>query len=132
MLLFDLQDYIPLLPKCPTTSDWGDMYITATETRNAFMKALEQWYLASTTCLPKDGPCTRQIVQQWNTVLEFYSGEYNTAFTNFWESLSKETSSFNDDTCNRYRKMMVDWRCHIKKLMRLVDNDFSSEQLSLG
>lgn len=115
---------------CPNREQWNQLRNIAELTKDTFWKALNEWYYASIVCLSKDDPCYKEVVKQWNTVNNFYDNEYQKMFDLFWGSLTKESSAFSEDICNQYRKMMIDWRCHIKKLMRLVDGDFSGQTIT--
>jgi hypothetical protein len=134
MLLFDLEDYTGLLDTCPSTEDWEDIATTARATRDAFFKALNQWYLASTVCLVKSNPCYDAIKKQWDIVFGMMAterqggnGTINNIMDEFFSHLIDENKIFTDELCNRYRKIMLDFRCAIKRLMRLVDGDVLQE-----
>ena len=132
MLLFDLEDILPIIGTCPNREQWDDLAITARATRDAFLKALTEWYEISTYCLDKSDPCYIRVTTQWKIMQDFLESTYTPIFDKFWDSLVKDGGTFTTDICNQYRKMMIEWRCHVKKLLRLVDNDFSSEQLDIS
>lgn len=60
-MLFDMEDYLRAgvigqnqTPITPAT--WGDIGSTSRETRAAFFKSVENWYLQANIC--PEGPCT--------------------------------------------------------------------------
>lgn len=130
MLLFDLEDYIPLIGTCPNTQEWEDMASTARATRDAYRKALNEWYLASTVCLVPSNPCYKDIKKQWDLVFNMITPESRGGedtlvkmTDEFFSYLTDDNKIFNDEICSKYRKFMIDFRCAVKKLMRLVDGD---------
>jgi len=123
MLTFDIADYIPLKGTCPTPEQWVDIATTARATRNAWFKSLNEWYKASTTCLTKTNPCYRIIVTQYELVYSLYKvhTEIFYVLTQKIQEGSKKTDI--ENVCNKYRKVSIDLRCGVKKLMLLVDGD---------
>ena len=130
-MLFDLEDYISagiIGPnnECVTCEGYGDMWVTATQTKEVYFKSLNEWYLASTCCLVDGDPCLPAIKKLWNQI-QIFIKYYSIIWRKFWESLQCG-KVFSDDICNQYRKAMVDLKCMVKQLLRLVDGDFINTQ----
>jgi hypothetical protein len=123
MLLFDFPLDLIESGVCPNREQWANMKNTAEATRDAFMKALNEWYLSATVCLDRKDPCRDNIVKQYNLIREYYETTYIPTYELFWKSLIDINGEFNVEVCNKYRKMMIEWRCMLRKLFRLVDGD---------
>jgi hypothetical protein len=130
-MLFDFEDYINggvvgTETDCVDCGVWEDMAATARETKDAWFKALNEWYLSATCCLAPNDPCLPAIKKMWEGFLNFYQNYYSDVWLRFWEAHSCD-GTFTVDICNEYRKAMIDLKCMVKQLMRLVDGDFIKE-----
>jgi hypothetical protein len=132
-MLFDLEDYITggvIGPNdgCLPCETYEDMRVTASQTRDAYFKSLTEWYEASTCCLSPNDPCLGEIQARWSNLgigdppSNLYA-QFLNIWEKFWDSL-KCDGTFSDDICNQYRKIMVDLKCLLKELLRLVDGDY--------
>jgi hypothetical protein len=126
-MLFDLEDYITsgvIGPNdsCLPCETYDDMETTARATRDAYFKSLGEWYSASVGCLSDNDPCLPAIKKLWGE-FEAFQESYYVIWEKFWGSL-KCDGVFSDDICNQYRKAMVDLKCMVKQLLRLVDGDY--------
>ncbi len=126
-MLFDLEDYVTggvIGPdaECVTCETWEDMAGTARATRDAWIKSVNEWYNASVCCIT-DSQCEKAVKNMWEEFLNFYQNYYVNVWEKFWDSLSCD-GTFTDEICNTYRKAMIDLKCMVKQLMRLVDGDF--------
>ncbi len=129
MLLFDLEYYtdsgiIGPNAECASRNDWEDMHTTARATKDAFLKATFEWYNSAVVCLDKNNPCYKNIVDLWSKFREFIV-YFDKIHQEFFESHYLENKSFTDDICNRYRKALIDLKCMLRQLLRLVDGDFN-------
>lgn len=133
-MLFNFEDYLNsnLIGKdtqCATCSDWGVMYTTAKQTRDAFFKAMNQWYLSATTCLTPNSVCYKSVVSLWSKFEMETIPQFNENMALFFESQScNPTTPFNNLICDGYRESLTKLKCDIKQLLRLVDGDFGGAQ----
>jgi hypothetical protein len=130
-MAYNLEDYIltgVIGPnnECITCDTYSDMWVDARLTKEAYFTSLNGWYLASTCCLVDGDPCLPAIKKLWNELQNFIVS-YETIWQEFWASLQCD-GVFSDVTCNQYRKAMVDLKCMVRQLLRLVDGDFINTQ----
>ena len=136
MFLFDLADYYGSriignqyeeIPICDTK--WCDMATTARETRNAYLKTLNQWYLASVTCL-EDGDCKDAILAKWAVVQNDIT-LYNNSLVAFWGMMCNETNledctgEYDPTLYQNYINAQDTLQCDIEELTYLVDDGVS-------
>lgn len=129
MYFFDIVDYYDSkiignqyvkIPICDT--DWSDMATTANATRDAYLKALNQWYLCGTSCL-EDGECKDAILAKWGVVLDDIIA-LNVASSDFWEMMGEECSTggeYNPTIFQNYIDAQNTLECDIEELTYLVD-----------
>lgn len=126
MLLFDL-----VLPGPNSNCDemnargaafWEEKADDARAVRDNWLKSMNEWYLASTCCLSKDSPCYKNIVKLWKKYEQFIE-YWMEVSKEFWDSLQYDDSVLTEDICNRYKKAMIDLKCIVRQLFKLVDGD---------
>lgn len=128
MLLFDLVLPGPNEPdNCEVMNAkgvefWEDKATEARAARDNWIKSMYEWYKASTCCLDKSSSCYQKIVELWKKFEQFVEYWFSVS-DKFWDSLENPNSVFNDDICNVYKKAMIDLRCIVRQLFRLVDGD---------
>ena len=99
---------------------WSKKAETAKIFRENLIISMYEWYEASTCCLSTDSPCYQNIKILWKKFIEFI--EYWISVSDmFWKSLVN--SILTNEICNEYKKAMIDLKCIIKQLFRLVDGD---------
>ena len=133
MLLFDLEDYAKTIEsldyECWGSENWEDAQATSRATRDAWLKAITQWYTASTTCLVKSHPCYNNITKKWESFKEIqkvyqeFSNRLFDDLINYSKAKTDQNKQKVNDTCARYRKVSIELRCTVKQLMFLVDGD---------
>lgn len=137
MLLFDLEDFVTSgvvgpESRCISPEDWEDVGTTARATGDAFFKALNEWYLSTTACLYPEHPCYDEITKAWNAFLgedprvadnSSIRGRFILARDEFFKMMGENGGFFNEDICNKYRKALIDLKCSIRRLLKLIDDD---------
>ena len=134
MYFFDLVDYYSSrvigdqyeeIPICDVT--WCDMATTARATRDSYFKTLNQWYLASVTCL-EDGDCKDAILAKWLVVQNDMTLFIN-ALNAFWgmmcndDNLEDCTGEYNPTLYQNYINAQKTLQCDIEELTYLVDGE---------
>ena len=127
-MLFDLEDYYGLKRQmglqgrtCPSGQEWEDFKDTTKNTRDAYLKSLNEWYLSSTVCLDTKSDCYRSIKEQYDLVIDLSQGKLIEEQDKFFDSNINGTIT--QEIIDSYRIFMADYRCEIKKLIKLVDGD---------
>ena len=139
MYFFDLVDYYSSriigdqyeeIPICDVK--WCDMGTTARATRDAYFKALNQWYLASVTCL-EDGECKDTILAKWSVVQNDII-LFNNALVAFWNMMCNDdnledcTGEYNPTLYQNYINAQKTLQCDIEELTYLVDGEVKSPE----
>ncbi len=127
-MLFDLEDYYGLKRQmrsegrtCPSGDDWEDFKVTTRATRDAYLNSLNEWYISSTVCLDVKSECYRSIKEQYDLITDLSQGKLIVEQDKFFDANINGTIT--QEIIDSYRVFMSDYRCEIKKLIKLVDGD---------
>ena len=108
---------------------WENAYYDASSTRDAYLKALNQWYLASVTCL-EDGDCKDAILAKWAVVQNDIT-LYNNSLVAFWGMMCNETNledctgEYDPTLYQNYINAQDTLQCDVEELTYLVDDGVS-------
>ena len=126
MYLFDLCDYTgagfigPNNKNYSMYGDWTDPTQTYRETTNAWIKALNEWYLASIAYQPS-GTCTEAYVLYENIR---YITTGDTRINTFW-GLAQNTNmvGVTEAIYADYVAALTEQQCMVKQLFNILDGD---------
>ena len=100
--------------------DWADPAGTYRATRDAFMKALNQWYIATTAY--KDPSVCERCDQIKNDLYNLLTSD--TRIDEFWDNADDNNMvDLTQQQFNDYQDAMFEQMCLLKNLMNCLDGD---------
>lgn len=100
---------------------WEDPATTYRATRNAFLKAVNQWYLATTA--GKD-PSVCERCEQIKDELFVFLLDEDPRKTEFWDNADNNNMvDLTQQQYNNYQEAMFEQMCLLKNLMNCLDGD---------
>jgi hypothetical protein len=130
MYLFDIQDYCdigfigPNNVNFSINGDWADAAGTYRATRDAWKKALNEWYLATIADLPESSCLDAQIL------LDAIAA-YNTdpRIGAFWILTDVNMVGLTAEIYNDYVTSLQEEQCKVKQLFNYLDGDTFEEYI---